>query len=215
MSFISTAVELISSFILEIIRRGGYAGVFILMTLESAGLPIPSEIIMPFSGFLAARGNFDFWIAVAMGTLGNIIGSLVLYRIGEYGGRPFIQRWGRWLFLEDSHIIKAEEWFKKYGDAAIFFGRLLPVIRTYISFPAGVGRMNLAKFNFYTAVGSFPWVLLLTYMGFKLGERWHILETYFRKFDIIILGLGVLLVVWFLVKYLRRDIPENNNMAVS
>lgn len=197
------------SLILQIIGRAGYVGVFLLMTLESAAVPIPSEIIMPFSGFLAARGVFNFWLVVFAGTLGNAAGSLALYWVGEYGGRPFIKRWGRWLLLEDSHIIKAEEWFKKYGDATIFFSRMLPVARTYISFPAGVARVNLWKFNFYTAAGSFPWVLLLAYMGFKLGERWHILEAYFRKFDIVILAAGTILVLWFLIKYARRDMPEN------
>ena len=210
MNLIHGIIELIGSFILQTINSAGYTGVFILMTLESAGLPVPSEVIMPFSGFLAYRGTFNFWLVVLLGTLGNIAGSLLLYWVGEYGGRKFISRWGRWLLLKDSHTTKAEEWFKRYGEITIFFGRILPVVRTYISFPAGVARMPLWRFNFYTAVGSFPWVLLMTYIGFYLGERWNILESYFRKFDIAILALGGAALIWFLVKYFRRDTRENN-----
>lgn len=209
MSIVHDVVGLVGAFILKTIDAAGYTGVFLLMTLESAGVPIPSEITMPFSGFLASRGSFNFWIAVFMGTLGNIIGSLIFYWVGEYGGRPFVARWGRWLLIEDSHIAKAEAWFQKYGSATIFFGRLLPVVRTYISFPAGVARMPFWRFNLYTAVGSLPWVLAMTYIGFYLGERWNILESYFRKFDIVILAAGFIAIVWFITKYFRRDIPSN------
>lgn len=209
-NYAAIIIAFIGSLILQIIGRSGYGGVFFLMALESAAVPIPSEITMPFSGFLAGRGVLNFWIVVFVGTLGNVIGSLALYWIGEYGGRAFISRWGRFFFLKDSHILKAESWFENYGVASVFFGRLLPVIRTYISLPAGIAKMNFWKFNAYTVIGSFFWTLFLTYIGFYLGERWNILESYFRKFDVAILIIMAALIAWFLIKYHRRGLPKTN-----
>ncbi|MDO8561104.1 MAG: DedA family protein [bacterium] len=203
-NFITIVIALVGSLILQIIGRAGYTGIFLLMLLESAAIPIPSEITMPFSGFLAGRGILNFWLAVMAGTLGNSAGSLVLYWIGKYGGGAFLSRWGYLLFIKEAHLTKAEQWFQKYGVQAVFFGRLLPVIRTYISFPAGVANMNLWKFNFYTLAGSFIWTMTLAYVGLILGERWNILEAYFRKLDILIIAAVIAALVWISIKYLRR-----------
>ena len=179
-------LEVLSTFILRIIDTLGYSGVFILMALESAAIPIPSEIIMPFSGFLSSVERFNFWLVVGAGTLGNLVGSLLLYGVGLYGGRAFVVRYGKFILFSESNLRVAEQWFEKYGGAAAFFGRLLPIVRTYISFPAGLARMNIWKFSIYTTLGSFIWSVFLTWIGLTLGERWGEIEFYVRKFDIII-----------------------------
>jgi membrane protein DedA with SNARE-associated domain len=188
----------LASLIISVISNTGYLGVTFLMTLESAGILIPSEVIMPFSGYLAGTGGFSLWLVVFWGTVGNVFGSLVLYAVGYYGGRPFALRYGRYFFFTAEELEKSDEWFKKYGLIAVFFGRMLPVARTYISLPAGIVRMDLSKFLIYTFFGSVPWNLALAYIGFFLGENWKNIEVYFRKFDYIILIFLAAGVVWFL-----------------
>lgn len=194
----------ISFFILTTIDKLGYLGVFTLMSLESAAVPVPSEIIMPFSGFLVSAGRFDLWMIVLLGTLGNVFGSLVLYYVGAYGGRAFVARWGKYILFSEKELAAAEKWFEKYGSVTAFFGRLLPIVRTYVSFPAGLARMNLGKFLFYTVLGAAPWVYLFGWLGLKLGENWQELEVYARKFDIIIGGLIIIGIVWFVWQHLNR-----------
>lgn len=182
-------LETITTFTLHTIESLGYIGVFTLMALESANVPIPSEIIMPFSGFLASQGSFNFWLVVFIGALGNLAGSLVSYfsadKLGKYirGNRDFVL---------------AESWFEKYGEISMFFSRMLPVVRTFISFPAGMFKVNIWKFSFYTFTGSFLWSLFLTYIGFELGENWHSLEPYFRKFDYLIVGFVIVGFIWWI-----------------
>ncbi|MBI4114791.1 MAG: DedA family protein [Candidatus Niyogibacteria bacterium] len=206
---VQAALEIASSFILSIIDSSGYAGIFFLMTLESAAIPIPSEIIMPFSGFLAAEGNLLFFVAVFTGTLGNLAGSLILYAVGYYGGRHFVVRYGRYIFFSERHLLTAERWFVRFGGLAAFFGRMLPIVRTYISFPAGFARMDMRKFILYTVAGSFVWSLFLTWVGFILGERWKEIETYARKFDILIgatLITGIVYGIWFHIKKRKNSL---------
>lgn len=193
----------LSFFILSTIERLGYGGVFVLMTLESAGLPIPSEIIMPFSGFLVSQGSFSFWLVVALGTAGNVVGSLLFYWLGVYGGRAFVLRYGKYIFFHASELERAERWFSRWGNWAIFFSRLLPAVRTYISFPAGLTRMKILPFTLLTLAGSLPWVWALAYIGVVLGERWEIVEGYFRRFDEIIVGVGVLGVGWLVWRHYK------------
>ncbi|MDP2677033.1 MAG: DedA family protein [bacterium] len=192
-------LEIIGSFALYVIDASGYAGIFFLMALESAAIPIPSEIIMPFSGFLVAQGSMNFWFVVLAGTFGNLFGSLVLYAVAFYGGRPALRKYGRYVFLSESHVESAEQWFYRYGSFAAFFGRMLPIVRTYISFPVGLGRMNIWKFSLYTSAGSFLWAIFLTWVGFALGERWQTIQVYTRKFDIVIaviIGIGIIYFFW-------------------
>lgn len=197
-------LTLISSFIINLISSLGYIGITILMALESACLPIPSEIIMPFSGYLVFIEKFSLWQVIIWGTIGNLIGSLVAYFVGFYGGRSLIERYGRYILISSQDLNQAEAWFKKYGNFSIFFSRMLPIIRTFISFPAGVAKMPLGKFSFYTFFGSLPWAFFLTYTGIIMGENWSGIEVYFRKFDWLIVILTIFVICWWLWKKLKR-----------
>jgi len=189
-------LERVSNFILLVIGKTGYLGIFFLMAVESANIPIPSEIIMPFSGFLAASGVFYFWLVVVLGAFGNMFGSLFSYWLG-YLVRKNILFW-------DNHRVsvqveRAREWTQRFGDWAIFFSRLLPVVRTFISFPLGILRVSsLWRFSLFTLMGSFIWSAFLTWLGFILGKNWEILQIYFRQFDYLILISITAIIVWWL-----------------
>jgi membrane protein DedA with SNARE-associated domain len=201
---IAWIIEILASFIIATISSGGYIGVIILMAIESACIPLPSEIIMPFSGYLVFRGEFDlFWVGLA-GAFGCVVGSVPAYYLGLYGGRPLIERYGKYVLISHHDLDIADRWFARYGDWAIFFSRLLPVVRTFISFPAGVARMNVPRFILYTLVGSFPWCLGLAYIGMKLGQNWDTLGVYFHKFDVVIGGLIGIGVIYYVYRHLRN-----------
>lgn len=175
-----------------------------LMVLESAGIPVPSEIIMPFAGFLVTIGVFNFWTLIFWGTLGNITGSFVLYGFGYVMGRPFIERFGKYALIHSRDIDLVERWFRRWGAWAVFVSRMLPVVRTYISFPAGMARMNVWKFTLFSTIGIIPWILLLAWIGVFLGERWQTAEEYFRRFDILILALLIASVIWWIRRHLKH-----------
>jgi membrane protein DedA with SNARE-associated domain len=199
-------IEFLASFIISIISSGGYPGVIFLMAIESACIPLPSEIIMPFSGYLVFREEFGlFWVGLA-GAFGCVVGSVPAYYLGLYGGRPLIEKYGKYVLVSHHDLDLADRWFARYGDWAIFFSRLLPVVRTFISFPAGVAKMNVPRFIIYTFVGSFPWCLGLAYIGMKLGENWDTLGVYFHKFDIVI-GIGI---VASAIYYIWRHLKNQN-----
>lgn len=195
---------LISSFVINSILSFGYGAVFFLMVLESALIPIPSEIIMPFSGFLVFEEKFSFMWVVFWGTVGNLIGSVAAYLVGFYGGRPLLEKYGKFVLISRHDLDLADRWFLKYGSLSIFFSRLLPAVRTFISLPAGVARMHFGKFCFYTFFGSLPWSIALTYAGVIAGENWKSLEVYFRKFDWAIVILGILFVSWFIYHKIKK-----------
>lgn len=183
----------------------GYTGVVVLMAIESACIPLPSEIIMPFSGFLVYEGRFNLHLASLCGALGCAIGSAVAYYAGMCGGRPFVERYGRYVLIRKRDIDRADEWFEKYGEPIVFVSRLLPVVRTFISFPAGVARMHFGRFMVYSFVGSVPWCYFLAYLGNSLGENWESIRAYFHGADAIIAGMvGVLFAVW-LYHHLRPE----------
>jgi membrane protein DedA with SNARE-associated domain len=190
--------------IIKIISVGGYLGITALMLLESACLPIPSEIIMPFSGYLVTTGRFSWFWVIILGTVGNLLGSLVAYGVGIYGGRPFIEKYGKYIFIRKEELNNTQRFFEKYGNLSIFFSRLLPVIRTFISLPAGIARMHFGKFCLYTFIGSLGWSVLLTFLGVFLGENWKIIEIYFRKFDWLIGILLVVGIIYFLYKKFKH-----------
>lgn len=195
-------VELFAHYIISLIESTNYFGVFVLMALESVLIPIPSEITMPFAGFLASQGKLDFWIIVVVGTFANLVGSLAAYYIGYFLEETvlikLIDKYGKFILVTPSEYNRALKWFSKYGDKIVFISRLLPAVRTVISLPAGVSKMSLKKFIPYTVVGCFIWSLFLTFIGFKLGENWNSLEQYFRKFQIGIAFLFVALIAWYL-----------------
>ncbi len=181
----------------------GYVGVFVLMLLESACVPIPSEVTMLFGGALASAGfagtgqELDLVLVIAAGTIGNLVGSWVAYGAGAVGGRPLLERFGRYVLMRPHEIDRAHEWFERHGDAAVFFGRLLPVIRTFISLPAGIARMPLAKFTVYTVLGCLPFVAAIAWLGYRAGDNWEKVEHTLQPFSWLIAGvIGVLGVIY-------------------
>lgn len=199
---ISAILEIISGYILLIIKTTGYSGIFFLMALESANIPVPSEIIMPFSGFLVASGVFNFWLVVIVGAFGNLGGSLFSYWLG-YLIRKGILKWDN--CKVSNEVERARNWLDRFGDWTVFFSRLLPVIRTFISFPLGILKTkSLWRFSTLTFAGSFIWSTFLTYLGFTLGKNWTILEVYFRKFDYLILILITVIIIWWVWRHLKN-----------
>lgn len=178
----------------------GYGGIIILMAIELACIPLPSEIIMPFSGYLAFTGRFDlFWVATA-GAIGCNIGSTIAYAIGFYGGRPFVEKWGSYVLIGRRELDRADWFFHRFGGITVFVSRLLPVIRTFIALPAGIAGMSQPKFQIYTFLGSWPWCYVLAYIGFKLGERWNsdpLLKEVLHRFDELVIAVIVLGIGWY------------------
>jgi membrane protein DedA with SNARE-associated domain len=198
--------ELVSTHITDFISSIGYAGIFILMTLESACMPVPSEIVMPFSGFAAQRGELNFILVGLVGSLGCLAGSILSYVVGFYGGRPILEKYGKYVLIKDHEIDMADKWFQRYGDKVVFIARLLPIIRTFISLPAGITRMDFKKFSVYSFVGSIPWCFALAYAGVILGDSWAMLEDYWIYFDIATV-LGVVgIIAYFGYKiFVKKD----------
>jgi len=197
-------IDILANFITHFIGASGYLGVVFLMAIESACIPLPSEVIMPFSGFLVASGQFNLWLSALAGTAGNVLGSLIAWWVGRVGGRPLVEKYGKWILISHRDLDRADHWFSKYGEWAILISRLLPVVRTFISFPAGIAKMKFWKFTAFTAVGAFPFVLFLAWLGEQLGKNWESIRQYFRGADYLILAiiiLGIGLWVW---KHLRE-----------
>jgi membrane protein DedA with SNARE-associated domain len=186
--------EFLTGFITDLICTFGYPGIVFLMTLESACLPVPSEIVLPFAGFAAQQGRLEFFstgstwafiVAGLAGAIGCLIGSVLSYVVGYYGGRPLLEKYGRYILITPHEIEMAHKWFERYGVATVFIARLLPIVRTFVSLPAGIARMDFKKFAIYSFVGSVPWCLALAYAGVVLGENWETLESYWIYFDIL------------------------------
>jgi len=187
----------------------GPLGVTVLMAIESACIPLPSEVIMPFAGFLAFRGQMSFlglgagspwaqiFIAGLFGAVGCNLGSIPAYELGAWGGRKAVERYGKYILLNLDHLDQAHRFFERFGIWAILMGRMLPVVRTFIALPAGIAKMNRTRFHVFTFVGSLPWCLGLAWIGYKLGERWDTLGVYFHRFDLVIGLLLVAAAAWF------------------
>lgn len=195
-------LTIISTFIINTISGLGYAGVALLMAIESAAVPLPSEIIMPFSGFLVSTGRFNLWGVALAGAIGSVIGSVILFYIGLYGGRPFLEKYGKYLLITEHDLKLAEKFFTRYGAWSLFLGRVLPIVRTYISLPAGIARANPWLLVTTSFIGSFIWSYFLAFLGFKLGQHWETLGQYFHKFDFLI-GL---LVIMGIIYWVRRHL---------
>ena len=200
----------LAGFAIAVISAGGYWGVALLMAIESACIPLPSEIIMPFAGYLVSTGEMNLYLAATAGALGCNLGSIVAYEIGRRGGRPLAEKWGRYVLVGPGELDLADRFFNRWGAAAILIGRMLPVIRTFIAFPAGVARMKLIPFHIYTFIGSWPFCLLLAWVGMQLGEQWNSdprMKAFFHRADAVI---GVVLVaaaafyIWHKVHGLKR-----------
>jgi len=186
------------SFVINTIDKIGYIGIFSLMVLESCGIPIPSEIIMPFSGYLVSIGRFNYWLVVIVGSLANLVGSVIAYYIGSLG-RGFLEQYGKYLLIQRHHLEYAERLFSRYGLVIIFLGRNVPVIRTYISFPAGISKMDFTKFCILTFVGSIPWNMMLVYIGIIMGRHLESIYQFFERLDLIIIIVGLATVIYLLI----------------
>lgn len=205
----------ILNFINSIYQLIQWPGVILLMAIESACIPIPSELIMPLAGWLLVKNaghpaSFLF-LAGFFGAIGNLIGSWVAYGVGMWGGRPLLEKWGKYILISRGDLDRADSWFKKYGTLSIFISRLLPAVRTFISLPAGIARMNFLKFSIYSLVGSFIWSVALASAGYVIGEHWEEIRTVMRPFDWVFLGIFVLLVVY----YIYRHIKHFRNSSIS
>jgi membrane protein DedA with SNARE-associated domain len=195
-----TALGAIGGFIIGTISALGYGGVLVLMAIESACIPLPSEIILPFSGYLVSTGRFDLWLVAVAGALGCNLGSTVAYAVGFYGGRPFVERWGRYVLLGRHELLLVDLFFARWGGITVLIGRMLPVVRTFIALPAGIGRMPMIRFQVYTFVGSLPWCFLLAYAGMRLGNAWNSdarLRAVLHELDVAVVGVLVLGGVWY------------------
>ncbi len=204
----------LATFAVTVISAGGYWGIALLMAIESACIPLPSEIIMPFAGYLVSTGRFNLVLAATAGAIGCNLGSIVAYEIGKRGGRPLAERWGRYVLIGPGELDMADRFFNRWGPIAILIGRMLPIIRTFIAFPAGVARMKLIPFHLYTFIGSWPFCFLLAWVGMKLGNAWNSdprLKAFFHQAD---LAIGLVIVaaggfyLWHRLRGLRRRSQE-------
>lgn len=199
---------LLSTFVIWIISSLGYTGIVVAMAIESACIPLPSEVIMPFSGYLVSQGRFTLWGVSLAGALGCTLGSAVAYVAGAYGGRPFILKYGRYFFITAHEMDRADRWFARYGMAATFISRLLPVIRTFISLPAGIARVPLVPFLLYAFLGSLPWSWALAYVGMLLGEHWDRVGGVLHSLDVVVVVALAAGAVWFVWRHWPRRAPQ-------
>lgn len=202
---IGDILSVLSNFIINTISLMGYWGIVALMAIESANIPLPSEVIMPFSGYLVSTGRFSLWGIALAGGFGCLVGSLFSYWIGAIGGRPLIEKYGKYILISHHDLDLTDKWFKRWGDITVFVGRLLPVVRTFISFPAGIARTNLLTFSIYTFVGSVIWSYFLGWVGFKLGQNWNTLKGYFHGADIVIGILILVGLVWWIYRHIKHS----------
>ncbi|MCI8588395.1 MAG: DedA family protein [Bacilli bacterium] len=196
-----------SSFFVQLLGSYGYFGMFLAMILEAIIIVIPSELILATSGILAAQGIFSFFGAFLTGLFGSVFCAILLYLMGYYGGRPFIEKYGKYFFMKKEDLEKADAWFSKYGMFAAFLGRNFPIVRTFISIPIGFTRLSFPKFVFYTTLGSIPWTYAFVYVGFHLGNNWTVLKDYTSKLEVPI----YLLLGFLLCRYLYKKIKKKQN----
>lgn len=211
-------MEFLQDWIKEAVVDYGYVAVFVLMMLNSACIPIPSEITLLFGGAISSAtfaevalgdpsAQLALWLVIFWGIVGSMIGSWLAFWLGYSGGRPLIDRWGRYLLFRPHEVDRAHEWFERHGEAVVFFGRILPVIHTFVSLPAGVARMNTRKFSLYTFLGVIPWTVGLTVAGYYLGESWRVVEGWLQPIGIVIVIALVAMTIWWVVKRLRTQKP--------
>jgi len=199
-------------FLESLYERFGYVGVVIAMTIESCAIPLPSELILPFAGWSVSRGLVDpltsspwtYWAAVLAGVLGNTLGSLASYAIGAYGGRPLVERYGRYVLISAHDLALAERWFARFGEATVFFSRMLPIVRTFISVPAGIARMPLWRFALFSILGAIPWVMFLVWGGMQLGDHWLDLKHALKGLDYVVAAAIVAALGLFVWRHVRR-----------
>jgi membrane protein DedA with SNARE-associated domain len=206
-------IAALATFVIAAISSMGLLGVVLMMAIESACIPLPSEIIMPFAGYLVSQGQFSLVAAATAGALGCNLGSAVAYAIGQHGGRRFVERWGGYFLVTRREIEWADRFFARYGAPAVFLARLLPVVRTFIALPAGIARMPQLKFHIYTFVGSWPWCFALAYVGFRLGQAWEsnpTLREFMHRFDAVVVGAILIAVALYVWRHWRQRIQRED-----
>jgi membrane protein DedA with SNARE-associated domain len=204
---LESLIGALATWIIAIISSIGYFGIALLMAIESACIPLPSEIIMPFSGYLVSTGRFDLLLVATAGAIGCNIGSSIAYAVGYYGGRPLVEKWGSYILVSRRDLDLVDRFFARFGSITVFISRLLPVVRTFIALPAGIARMPQTKFQLYTFIGSWPWCFALAYVGERLGDRWNsdpALRDLFHRFDAVIVAAIVLLAAWYVVRHWKH-----------
>lgn len=202
--FLSDILAYIGQLAITLISGMGYIGVFFLMVLESMVFPIPSELVMPFAGYLIAMGNFTWAGVLIASSLGTIVGSLISYYMGYYGGDKILRRYGKYVLIEEEDLEKTEKWFKKRGELTIFVARFIPVVRHIISIPAGMAKMDMKKFIIYTLLGAMIWNMFLAYLGYLLGKNWNLIRHYSEPISIAVAVLLVLGFAYFVYKHILR-----------
>ena len=207
--FFEGIIAPIANWIINLISSWGYSGILVLMTIESACVPLPSEIIMPFSGYLVSTGRFNLHLASITGALGCAIGSIISYFAGYYGGRPLILKYGKYILISKHELDRADRFFTRFGSSAVFIARLLPIVRTFISLPAGISKMPFGRFIIYSFIGSLPWCYALVYAGKILGENWLIIKNYIRKFDILIAIFIIALIALFIIYKIKARVGRD------
>ena len=193
-------IGVLAAWIIATISAIGYLGIALLMAIESACIPLPSEIIMPFSGYLVSTGRFNLFLVATAGAIGCNLGSSIAYAVGYFGGRPLVEKWGAYVMVSRRDLALVDRFFDRFGGITVFVSRLLPVVRTFIALPAGIARMPQLKFQVYTFLGSWPWCFALAYIGAKLGERWEsdpTLREIFHRFDVVIVAVIALAIIWY------------------
>lgn len=198
-------LAVVATWIIGVIASMGYGGIVLLMAIESACIPLPSEIIMPFAGFLVSKGELTLWGIALAGAVGCVVGSIPAYYIGMFGGRPLAEKFGKYVLISNKDLDMADRWFAKHGEIIIFIGRLLPAVRSFIAFPAGVARMSMPKFVIYTFIGSYIWCWALGYVGMKAGEHWEDLKVYFHNSHYVIAALGLVFAAWYVHHHFKNE----------
>lgn len=201
-------IAFLTHIIISVINATGYTGIFILMAAESALIPIPSEVTMPFAGFLSSTGRFNVYVVILIGAFANLFGSILAYWLGFWGQETFvrdlIKKYGKYILVTEHELDRSEKWFRKYGEKIVFFTRILPIVRTFISLPAGLSHMNFKRFCSYTFFGSLIWSALLTYVGFVLGKNWHSIEGVYRKFEYMVVFAVAALAIYYVIHKVKR-----------
>ncbi len=215
MEFLHAILETVMVFIHNTIDSLSYLGVVILMAIESANIPLPSEFILPYAGYMVQQGKLDFHLAALAGAVGCVVGSLPAYWLGYYGGRDFVMKHGKWMLLSTHDLETADKWVKKYGDWAFFICRMLPVVRTFISTPAGVFKANFWPFVIFTFLGSWIWSYGLVYVGVYFGENLAVFKEIWHKFDAVILLVLVVLGVWYLWRHFKHIKADQDQLAAA
>jgi membrane protein DedA with SNARE-associated domain len=209
---IEKSIALLGEWVKSVISAGGYKGILVLLALNSSGIPIPSEVILPFSGYLVHLGRFNLILVAVAGTIGCNIGSAVAYWIGAKGGRPLVERYGKWVLMSHHDLDRMSGFFDRYGSITILIGRMLPIVQTYVAFPAGIARMSRLRFHIYTTVGSLIWYFCLAWAGMKLGAAWDTdprMHEWFHRFHLIVVVALAAGVVWFVWSHVIRARRRN------